>query len=67
MIKKLWNNQENRPITAKPKVAFIGDKVKITCVTQGASIGYKVNPKAYNWNVYSEPFEIKSTENDSRE
>jgi arylsulfatase A-like enzyme len=61
LVAKLWNGKKSQPVTADPVVQFRNNKVIINCNTKGASIGYKTNPKANNWQVYSAPFEVKST------
>jgi len=58
LVKKLWNNQPTKPITAKPFVALKNGKIMITCATEGASIGYKTNLKSKSWKVYSAPFSL---------
>lgn len=63
LVKKLWNNQNKKPITENPTIDFTANKVVITCKTNGASIGYKTNPKAESWQIYSEPFELKAGQN----
>lgn len=62
LVKKLWNNQDEKPTTEEPKVNFTDLKVVITCATKGASIGYKANLKAKSWEVYSGPFKLKGNE-----
>ena len=62
LVAKLWNGKEKKPKTAVPKLKIVGKKIAISCDTKGASIGYKTNPKAKSWTVYSGPFNIKSTE-----
>lgn len=63
LVKKLWNHQTEKPTTENPNVSFTANKVVITCKTKGASIGYKTNPKADSWEIYSEPFELKANQN----
>jgi N-sulfoglucosamine sulfohydrolase len=67
LVKKLWNNQTKKPITAKPELNFIDNKVKITTATKGASIAYKIKNKdevfPSDWKVYTKPFTI-SNENE---
>lgn len=63
LVTKLWNGKKTKPITEDPVVHFENNKVKISCDTEGASIGYKTNPKAKSWSVYSKPFSIESKEN----
>ncbi|WP_435414371.1 sulfatase-like hydrolase/transferase [Polaribacter aestuariivivens] len=62
LVKKLWNNQDNKPATEEPIVNFDKDKVEILCNTEGASIAYKTNLKAKSWSVYSGPFMLKDNE-----
>jgi len=60
LVTKLWNGSTTKPVTATPIITFKNGKVEINCVTEGASIGYKTNPKAKSWQVYTAPFEVKS-------
>jgi len=62
LVAKLWNGNDTKPETAIPVIKFNGNTVEINCETEGASIGYKTDPKAKSWSVYSGPFDIKSTE-----
>jgi len=59
LVVKLWDGKKTKPETATPSVKFKKGKVSINCKTEGASIGYKINPKAQSWKVYSKPFEVK--------
>ncbi len=63
LIKKLWNNAENKPQTAKPVVVIKKGKFSINCATQGASIGYKIVAKdgkePASWTVYQKPIQIQ--------
>ncbi|MFD0835667.1 sulfatase-like hydrolase/transferase [Mariniflexile aquimaris] len=65
LIKKLWNGNENQPVTTSPKIQYSQGKIAITCETQGASIGYKIKnsdgtyPKT--WSVYSQPLSLSET------
>jgi arylsulfatase A-like enzyme len=61
LITKLWNGKKIKPETAKPVITLKNNKVVISCETEGSSIGYKTNPKARSWQVYSKPFEINSS------
>ena len=63
LVKKLWNNKEEKPTTENPVVNFTDNKVVINCKTVGASIGYKTNSKAKSWSIYTEPIELKSNQN----
>ncbi len=62
LVKKLWNNQNNKPTTEEPIVNFDKDKVEILCNTEGASIAYKTNSKAKSWSIYTQPFKLKGNE-----
>lgn len=59
LVVKLWDGKRTKPETATPSVKFKKGKASINCKTEGASIGYKTNPKAQSWKVYSKPFEVK--------
>jgi arylsulfatase A-like enzyme len=61
LVTKLWSGKNTKPKTAMPIVTLKNGKVVISCSTEGASIGYKTNPKSTSWKVYSKPFEIDST------
>lgn len=60
LVAKLWNGSTTKPVTATPIITFKNGKVEINCVTEGASIGYKTNPKAKSWQVYTAPFKVLS-------
>ena len=62
LVAKLWDGKKTKPKTANPVPVIKNGKIAISCDTKGASIGYKTNPKAKSWSVYSGPFKIKSTE-----
>lgn len=42
MIREMWNGQEEAPSTALPGVTREKGGVRLSCATQGASIGYRV-------------------------
>jgi N-sulfoglucosamine sulfohydrolase len=42
MIRTMWNGKEEPPATAAPKVIPASGGVRLTCLTKGASIGYRV-------------------------
>ena len=61
LIKRLWNGNDSQPVTLNPVVTLDNGKIKITCKTQGASIGYKIvsngnTPKS--WEIYQGPFKL---------
>ena len=60
LLISLWDGKNQKPVTADPIITIENNKVVITCDTGGASIGYKTNPKAKSWNVYSEPLELQT-------
>jgi hypothetical protein len=62
LVKKLWNGETKKPVTAKPIAKLVNGKIEITCSTKGASIGYKTNAKANSWKIYSKPLELQNTE-----
>ncbi|MFK7980556.1 MAG: sulfatase/phosphatase domain-containing protein [Saprospiraceae bacterium] len=46
---------------AEPKIIQAGNKVTLSCATEGATIGYKLNdnsPNADNWMIYTGAFEV---------
>jgi len=64
LIKKLWPPDGIQPVTEVPKIIMkqigSGDSVsvRLTCSTEGASIGYKINEKDH-WLLYSKPILLK--------
>lgn len=61
MIKKLWNGEISKPITAIPEVTIIDGMVSLSSSTLGASISYKVIENNYEpatWELYSGPFKV---------
>ena len=63
LLDQLWSENVSKPITSTPQVISSKGKIKITCDTDGASIGYKIihqdetPPKA--WTVYLAPIELE--------
>jgi len=55
LVSDWWNGAAQPPPTAQPILARQGSRVRITCPTEGASIGYKTHWQA-PWRVYSQPF-----------
>jgi hypothetical protein len=62
LINQLWEGNEEQPITADPSINVENSRITIDCLTEGASIGYKIindNVRSSNtWKVYKEPFTI---------
>ncbi len=62
LLKKLWP-KGTQPVTADPVVSVMNGIAEITCVTEGASIGYKivtpsVIPESLSWKVYTEKVHV---------
>lgn len=55
MVANWWNGQKEAPTTAKPEIKQQGNKIVLSCKTNGASIGYKTR-QADKWKVYTGPF-----------
>lgn len=56
---KMWGNDKDAPVTAKPELIKVKDGYTISCATPGASIGYILTPKngvnkmgGNSWKVY---------------
>ncbi|MWW23162.1 sulfatase family protein [Algibacter lectus] len=62
LINKLWNENKTQPKTSDPIISNENGKVKITCETVGASIGYRIINEGDNttqsWDIYQTPFSI---------
>ncbi|MBU2945890.1 sulfatase family protein [Zobellia uliginosa] len=62
LITKLWRGEDNQPVALEPKITIENNLIKLTCSTEGASLGYKIIDKEGSisklWEVYEEPFEI---------
>lgn len=55
MVNRWWNGKETAPVTAKPQLNLTRNMITISCVTKGASIGYRKSIKD-PWKVYKKPF-----------
>lgn len=57
MVKQMWNNSNVQPTTATPQCTLTPKGVIISCLTAGASIGYKINAENdkdnSNWIIYN--------------
>ena len=67
LISQFWPNNI-QPQTADPIISVDQSKVSIQCVTEGASIGYKIimpgaDPEKKSWKVYSKPFKPMENSN----
>jgi arylsulfatase A-like enzyme len=62
LINKLWNGQEEKPITLEPTITYTDGKIILKCATEGASIGYKLtmqdDKNGNTWEVYTGPISI---------
>jgi hypothetical protein len=57
LLKQWWKGEANPPSTEKARVSFVGGKVQLSCLTPGASIGFRKNAKD-TWMVYTQPITI---------
>ena len=62
LVNEFWPGQV-QPITSAPEIVREGNRISITCDTEGASIGYKIlskdkDPTTMPWEVFTKPFEI---------
>lgn len=62
LVEQLWSGKNTKPRTGVPIITSENDVIKITCETNGASIGYKIvakESKAPNsWEVYQNPMQL---------
>ena len=45
-----------RPVTAAPGIRFEGDKLHLSCDSEGASIGYRL--EGQRWRLYTQPLSL---------
>jgi arylsulfatase A-like enzyme len=57
LLKQWWKGEANPPSTDKAKVSLVAGKVQLSCLTPGASIGFRKNAKD-TWMVYTQPITI---------
>ncbi|MGB3618438.1 MAG: sulfatase [Catalinimonas sp.] len=66
LIADLWDGADAMPTTANPRVET-GEQLRITCDTEGASIGYRVvpddGPAPDAWQIYQKPVEVPAGTN----
>lgn len=64
-LETIWPGQI-QPETAKPEFAAEGEKISVSCMTEGASIGYQILPSdaepGGRWMVYTAPVTVTSGE-----
>ena len=58
LIDSLWGTNRVQPVVAVPELSKVGSQVTISCSTPGASIGYRTDPNAESWEIYTGPFGI---------
>ncbi len=59
LVEQLWNGADEQPATAPPVEETTEEGVRLSCPTEGASIGYKIvtgNQGPASWEVYTGPF-----------
>lgn len=63
LIDQLWDGATTQQRTSNPVVIKSGGKIAIACVTEGASIGYRIVNDVFTpsspWKVYQEPIHIE--------
>lgn len=61
LVWKMWPGGI-QPETADPVIKAHDHQLVLSCLTEGASIGYKINPEdaesRSNWSLYTEPFDV---------
>jgi arylsulfatase A-like enzyme len=57
LLKQWWKGEANPPSTEKARVSYVGGEVQLSCLTPGASIGFRRNAKD-TWMVYTKPITI---------
>ncbi|GAA4413415.1 sulfatase-like hydrolase/transferase [Nibrella viscosa] len=58
LVRRMWNGQDTPPLTETPRISRSGERVTISCPTEGASIGYKVSGEDTHWRVYQKPVAV---------
>ncbi|HEY8512508.1 MAG TPA: sulfatase-like hydrolase/transferase [Cyclobacteriaceae bacterium] len=63
LLKRMWDGQDHPPVTVDPVIRSDGKTIRITCATEGASIGYQLiepgETPSEKWAVYTGPFESR--------
>ena len=57
LVKEWWKGESKPPLTEKAEVLVSNGMAKLSCATEGASIGYRMKAKG-PWQVYSQPFTV---------
>jgi N-sulfoglucosamine sulfohydrolase len=59
LVSRWWQGQSTPPVTAGPVMTRRGNKLVLTCATEGASIGYRLDDEPGQWRVYTQPLVLK--------
>lgn len=59
MVDKWWSGKKEMPVTELPVILVRNNVATISCLTPGASIGYKMRDNE-SWKVYTGPFPLKA-------
>lgn len=62
IVQVWWNGRDEAPVTAAPAISVDRNKVTLSCLTNGASIGYKTRKDDKAWKVYTGPFTLQPGE-----
>lgn len=62
IVQVWWNGRDEAPVTAAPAISVDRNKVTLSCLTKGASIGYKTRKDDKAWKVYTGPFTLQPGE-----
>jgi len=66
LIKQMWNGGAKPPVTAEPLFVRSNNVVAIKCITDGASIAYKLvgidGVVPQRWEVYTKPLELEKNQ-----
>jgi arylsulfatase A-like enzyme len=64
LVRQMWGGQDHPPVTVDPVITSDGTKIRITCSTEGASIGYQLlesgETPSDQWLVYTGPFSAQA-------
>jgi arylsulfatase A-like enzyme len=53
LVQQMWNGGSSPPSTAAPQVSLVGNQLRISCATPGASIAYREKGSS-TWQVYTQ-------------
>jgi len=59
LVKLLWPPDGEQPITSTVEIDFENRMLRLSCETEGASIGYKTGREDPDqWNIYTGPLKL---------